>query len=369
MHFLEKRMAEELQGLKEQALLRKLTVPCGHDFSSNDYFALSQHEQIKAVVKESVDSHGYGSTSSRFIRGERALYQALEERLASWCNAPSALLFSCGYMANIGVLTSLIKKEDIVFSDSLNHASIIDGLRLTNAKVIIFPHRDLGWLSNALKETPVAGAKFIVTESLFSMDGDIAPLNDYADLARKYDAPLIVDEAHAVGIYGPGGTGLIDHFGIRNEVLCAINGLGKAFGCYGAFIAGPTMAIELIKQRARTLMYSTALPPLALCAIDEALSLIIAGDHLRKALFANMTHLQSLHNFKGPLAAPIVPVILNDSERALKVAARLNELGFDVRAIRWPTVAKDSARLRITTKVSHTSALIDEFLSHLRACL
>lgn len=368
MSFIRQRIQEELDDLKDRALLRKLKPPLGHDFSSNDYFSLSTNARIVQAVKRGVDSHGYGATSSRFIRGERDLYQRLEKGLATWCKTENALLFSSGYMANLGVITSLVKKNDLVFSDALNHASVIDGVRLSGARVVIFPHRDVDRLKAALKDTPENVPKFLLTESLFSMDGTIAPLPSYAEIARQHEMALIVDESHAIGIYGENGAGLIEHFGVRDQVLCSINGLGKAFGCYGAFIVGAGDIIELIKQRARTLMYTTALPPLALFAIEEALKLIQEGHQWRSTLFAHMARLSELRSSPEPLFSPIIPFLLNENNKALKAADYLSQAGFDVRAIRPPTVPEGTARLRITTNISHTHSLIDEFLLHLKAC-
>lgn len=368
MSFIKQRIASELSLLKDRAMLRSLKPPEGHDFSSNDYFKLTLNAHLIKAVKEGAEHYGYGSSSSRFIRGERSLYDRLEQRLAHFCHAEAALIFSSGYLANIGVLQALIKKGDFVFSDALNHASIIDGLRLCGAHVVIYPHAHIDFLSKALKEAPKEGAKFIVSESLFSMDGDIAPLLSLAALARSHDAALIVDEAHAIGIYGKEGAGLIEHFGIRDEVLCSINGLGKAFGCFGAFVVGQAQVIELIKQRARTLMYTTALPPLALCAIDSALTQIQENPWWRQTLFTRIERFSELYKPLG-LSSPIIPLMLKDNNRALFVSEALRKAGFDVRAIRPPTVPEGTARLRITTNIGQSDELIDEFMRVVRAVL
>lgn len=368
------RILDELEELRALHQIRTLRPKAGIDFCSNDYFLLSKNPHVKNAIKESLDEEGYGSSSSRFIRGECERYSAVQKRLAQFKKSDSALLFSSGYAANLGTLSSLIKKGDLVFSDQLNHASIIDGIRLSGASIRVFPHLDIDALANELKDAEKGIHKFLVTESLFSMDGDIAPLDKYAELAHAYDAALIVDEAHAVGLYGSCGSGLISQFGIDDEVLASINGLGKAFGCFGAFVAGSELLINFITQRARTLMFSTALPPLSVAAIGAALDIVIDGEDLRKKLFLNVAtfsdtlaskNLNSIHH----AASPIIPVIVGDNLKAIEIADRMQTFGFDVRAIRPPTVPKDSARLRITTNVDHSEELICAFVDHLRRLL
>lgn len=369
-----KRIERDLKSIAELKQIRTLSLPHGHDFCSNDYLALSRHPEIVEAVRKGLANSGFGSTSSRFIRGERDKNGSLEKRLAEFKRSEKALLFSSGYAANIGALSCLIKPGDLVFSDALNHASIIDGLRLSKAQIIIYPHLDIQYLRRILKDSPRDQPKFLVTESLFSMDGDIAPLPIYADLCHQYHAALMVDEAHAVGIFGQSGSGLIEHFGLEDEVFLSINGLGKAFGCYGAFAAAKEQVIEYLIQTARTLMFSTAPPPVLLSAIDRALSLVISGDHLRKKLFHNIALLNESLMECGLIwcdkePTPIMPIMLKNNYEALKASNKMRTLGYDIRAIRPPTVPEGSARLRLCTNVTHTDDLLLEVVSHLREIL
>ena len=368
------RLERDLHVLSNSNQWRTTTKPHGLDFCSNDYLSLSRHPHIIQCAKRTLDNDGYGSSSSRFIRGERTCYQTLEQRLSRFKQCERALLFSSGYLANIGVLSTLIKKGDLVLSDQLNHASIIDGLRLSGADIRIFGHNNVDEVFDILKNASKPTQKFPVTESLFSMDGDFAPLDRYADMAQKFDVALIVDEAHSVGLYGTSGSGLIDHFGIANEVMLSINGLGKAFGCYGAFVAGTNIVIDYLFQKSRTLIYTTALPPLAISAIDAALDLVEQGDDLREKLFQNVSLLRgklfpyfAIHN-QG-LLSPIIPIIIGNNQQAMIAAAQLQQAGFDVKAIRPPSVPENKARLRITTNVSHCESSLESIAHKLRSFL
>lgn len=368
---LKNRLQKELTDLKSMHRFRQLVPSVGHDFCSNDYLGLARHEKISLAFNQVLSSNGYGAASSRFIRGEHKNYHLLEKRLAQFSGFDDALIFSSGYQANIGALSALIKKGDVVFSDRLNHASIIDGLKLSGAHIIIFDHLDLDDLQEKIKTAHAQGCKFLITESLFSMDGDFAPLDKYASLALACDLALIVDESHAMGLYGPHGSGLIDHYGLQKQTLLSISGLGKAFGCFGGFVAADELTIEYLKQKARTLMYSTALPMVALLAIDQALDLVIAGAHLRQKLFSNIAYLlQSLSLEKtGPLLSPILPFIIGDSEKTLLAALKLKERGFDLKAIRPPTVPQGSSRLRLSIHADHEPELLKSLAQTLKDIL
>jgi 8-amino-7-oxononanoate synthase len=369
MSLILKRIHKQLDFLHEENLIRTLSVPQGHDFCSNDYFGLSSHPHIIKAVHKALDAHGYGSTSSRFIRGQRAIYEHIEEAFAAFMKSERALIFSSGYAANSGVLSALINKGDIVFSDELNHASIIDGLRLSGAHVIIFPHNNYDFLAQKMAEYPLSQDKFLVTESLFSMDGDIAPLKSYAELCEQFNIALIVDEAHAVGIYGEHGAGLCDYFNINDHILCKTAGMGKAFGAFGAVVAGRHEAIELIIQKARSLIYSTALPPLALYALNASLEIINTDNTLRENLFKNIKLLHdNLNIISQEIPSPITPIIVKSNDKALCIAQNLKEAGFDIRAIRPPTVPLGTARLRITSHSNHSPALIKKLSMHLGSC-
>ncbi len=344
---IKNRIEEEL--LNYPAFLKRTLQPKnGLDFCSNDYLGLANHPDVIVAAKKTL-ANGFGSTSSRFIRGEHAGYLKLEKELAEFCGFSRSLLFSSGYAANIGVLSALIKKDDVVFSDRLNHASIIDGLRLSGAHIIIFDHLNIDDLLTKIAQVPKNTCKFLVTESLFSMDGDIAPLDKYAEISRAHDLALIVDESHGAGLYGQKGAGLISHFGVQNQTFLSIFGLGKAFGCLGGVAAAESLIIEYILQKARTLMYSTALPSALLAAIKQSLELIKDGDHLRQKLFSNINLITKLLSLpKKELSSPIIPIIIGDSEQALSIAQKMRDQGFDIRAIRPPTVPKGTSRLRLS---------------------
>lgn len=364
------RIRSQLALIQSLDLARTLRPPQGFDFCSNDYFCLAKNPEIQRAVTIGLKKYGFGSSSSRFIRGERDIYQRVQQALAAFLDAPRALLFSSGYAANIGILTSLIQKNDLVFSDELNHASLIDGLRLSGAQVIIFPHRDLNFIQKKLEKLEKSKPIFLVSESLFSMNGDIAPLGEYAELVKKHDLGLIIDEAHAIGIYGARGSGLIEYFNIRDQVLCSTAGLGKAFCCVGAVVAGREEVIELVLQKARTLMYTTALPPAALCGIEQALQIISEGHELRQRLFTNINLLSlELNQNKQEIPSPIMPIYIGDNLKAVHLAQELQKAGYDMRAIRPPTVPDGTARLRISANISHTPDLIIALAERLRDLL
>lgn len=360
----------ELVKLKSEHGYRTLMPPLGYDFCSNDYLGLANNDKMKQACSDYLLTNELGSTSSRYIRGDRDIFTSLEKDLAHFKQTDSALLFSCGYMANIGVISALIKKDYLVFSDQKNHASIIDGIKLSGASLAIYKHIDVDDLHNKLKNAPKDKTKFLITESLFSMDGDIAPLDVYADLAKKYNLLLLVDECHGVGIFGNNYSGLIEYFGINDAVTLSINGLGKAFGVYGAFIAGSSVIIDFIKQKARSLIFTTALPPMLAEGIKEALHLIQKGDRQHK-LFLNMDYLyrklssHGLIKHKPIINTPIIPIILKENEQVLYLAYHMGLAGFDIKAIRPPSVPVNEARLRITANINHNRDLIDTFIASL----
>ena len=356
---LEHRIRAELENLDRAGLRRQLSAPSGIDLSSNDYLGLANHAAIKQRMAEAVCREGSGSTGSRLLRGQRDCFARIEDRFARFKGAERALYFSSGYLANLAVLTAFPQSGDVIFSDRLNHASLIDGARLSPARRVIFPHNDAGALRLLLKEGGQGAQKFVVIESLYSMEGDRAPLADYARLCREYDAALIVDEAHAAGIYGARGSGLIEEFGVEDGVFLSINTAGKALGVAGAFVAGSSWAIEFLIQRARPFIFSTAPPPSVAAALDAALDLIEAEPQRRARLRSLAQHLRARLGMAGD--SHIVPVVLGSNERALAVAEKLQREGFDVRAIRPPTVPDGSARLRISVNVSLSEAILDRF--------
>ncbi len=349
---LEQRILKQLDALDLAGERRKLSPPGGIDLSSNDYLGLAAHPLINKRMIEAVMREGCGSTGSRLLRGERLCFAALERRFATFKGTEAALYFGSGYLGNLGVLTSFLEAGDVVFSDEFNHASLIDGLRLSRARRIIFAHRDSRALKSLISAEKGQGQKFLVTESLFSMDGDEAPLLDYADLCHNTNTALIVDEAHAVGVYGTNGSGLIDKMGIGRDVFLSVNPAGKALGASGAFVAGPRWAIDYLIQRARTFIFSTAPYPAIADAIDAALELVVSEPQRRQKLFDLAAHMRSALAQHGVYSPPgrsqIIPVIVGENNRAIAVAAAMHEQGFDIRAIRPPTVPDGTARLRIS---------------------
>jgi 8-amino-7-oxononanoate synthase len=370
---LERRIHSRLERLQAEGLQRSLCPPQGVDLCSNDYLQLAADPRLKQRMAEAVLRLGCGSTGSRLLRGERAEFSAIEERFARWAGAESALYFSTGYAANLAVLSTFLEEPDTVLFDRLNHASLIDGIRLGKAKKKIFPHVDLEALRPLLRTPQGDGQTYLVTESLFSMDGDVAPLREYAALCRESGAVLIVDEAHAVGVYGARGTGCIEEAGIGPDVFLAIRSAGKALGVSGAFVTGPAWAIEYLVQRARTFLFSTAPPPAIAEAIDAALDVIAAEPERRARLHAVAAYLRGLLADAGlPVAregSQIIPVVIGENERAVQVAAALQAEGFDVRAIRPPTVPEGTARLRLSVNTGLDAPTLHRFVACLQAAL
>jgi 8-amino-7-oxononanoate synthase len=352
----EERVRRQLQELEADGLRRTLKPPSGIDLSSNDYLGLARHPLLKQRMAEAVLQEGCGSTGSRLLRGDREELTAVERRFAQFKGFESALYFGSGYAANLGVLATFIERHDTVLSDSLNHASLVDGIRLSRARRVKFRHCDVDDLARKLRLAPTGSSKFVVTESLFSMDGDFAPLERYAELCREHDAMLVVDEAHAVGIYGKNGSGWIEHTGARDGVFVSVDTAGKAMGVAGAFVSGPAWAIDFLIQRARTFMFSTAPPPALAAALDASLSLIANEPERRERVKELSNELRDLLKAEacdtGRSASQIVPVLLGDNERASSAAHTLQQDGFDVRAIRPPAVPSGTARLRVSVNAA-----------------
>ena len=303
-----------------------------------------------------VCAEGAGSTGSRLLRGERDCFTALEQRFAEFKGTERSLYFGSGYLANLAVLTTFPEAGDTIFSDERNHASLIDGARLSRAERVVFPH-----FCPNVSPGSMPDAAFLVTESVFSMDGDIAPLAQYA----KLGAALIVDEAHAVGLYGDRGQGLVGDDG----VFVSVNPAGKALGVAGAFVAGPAWAIEYLEQRARPFIFSTAAPPAIAAALDASLDVIAAEPERRERVRSLARYLREQLAEVGIAVpagdSPIIPVIIGENDRAVAVAAALQEAGFDVRAIRPPTVPAGTARLRISVNVGLSERILDQFVEKL----
>jgi 8-amino-7-oxononanoate synthase len=348
------RIQNELDELRRDAQLRTLTEIRGINLCSNDYLALSDDPRLKAAVAESVALAGrVASTGSRLLSGHSSEWAEIEGEFARFAGTEAALYFSSGYAANIGLLASLLKPVDAVYSDELNHASLIDGIRLSGAQKFIYPHADLGRLEAMLAQRPAdAGARVIVSESTFSMDGDAPPVAELIALARKYDAELILDEAHATGVCGPEGRGRAAAAGCEREVLAIVHTCGKALASMGAFVCCSESLKQYLVNRARPFVFSTAMPPYFAGQIRAALDLARAAEDRREHLHAISRELRELlkhHGFETREGdSPIVPVIAGDNRAALFYAEMLRERGFATRAIRPPTVPAGTSRLRLS---------------------
>ena len=354
---LSMRLAERLAAIDDDGLRRTLRPPAGIDLCSNDYLGLAVHSHLKQRMADAVMLEGVGSTGSRLLRGERSGFARVEETFARFKGTERSLYFSSGYLANLAVLTTFPETGDAIYSDERNHASLIDGARLSRARRVVFPHNDVKALERLLREDTGTGQKFVVVESLFSMDGDRAPLAEYAELCRAASAEMIVDEAHAVGVYGECGRGL------AGEVFVSINTAGKALGVSGAFVAGPADAIEYLIQRARPFIFSTAPPPAIAAALEASLEVIVNEPERRERLLARARYLRKRLGLAGD--SPIIPIIIGGNERAVAIARELQAAGFDVRAIRPPTVPAGTARLRVTVNQGLSEEVLDRFVEAL----
>ncbi|MET0752103.1 MAG: 8-amino-7-oxononanoate synthase [Pyrinomonadaceae bacterium] len=364
------RIFERLSEIEAKGLKRSLASPKGIDLSSNDYLALSNDERLKNAMIEGVRREGVGSTGSRLLRGERDGFAEVERQFAAWKNTERALYFNSGYQANIGILQAFLEDSDVVFSDEFNHASLIDGIRLSKCRKIIFRHLDVENLEKLLKETSSEGQKFLVTESLFSMDGDIAPLDKYAAICRRTNTNLIVDDAHAVGVYGEKGSGLIEEFGIENQVFLSVNTAGKSLGVAGAFVAGESFAIEYLIQKARSFIFSTAPVPSVADALKTAIEIAENEPERRERLLFLSRFLREKLNENGIFVpmdnSQIIPILIGESSKAVRVAENLQSKGFDVRAIRPPTVPEKTARLRVSLNSGLTGEILEDFVFALK---
>jgi 8-amino-7-oxononanoate synthase len=330
------------------------------NFASNDYLGLTQHPTLKLAAAEAAQRFGAGSGASRLITGTLAIHSELEARLAAFQQTPAAVTFESGYAAALGTIPALFGQGDVIILDKLAHASLIDGARLSGAEIRVYPHNRLERLRELLNwaRQKRSGAKILViTESIFSMDGDSCPLPEIVELKDEFGAVLLLDEAHAIGVVGPNGAGLAAACGAIDRVDIHLGTLSKAIGSSGGFIAGPASLIDVLVNRARTFIYSTSPQPAAIAAAIEGLSIIASemGDHLRTALWRNHEELSVKLNCPKPesVRSAIVPIIVGLEERALSLSEQLAEEGFLVTAIRFPTVPRGSARLRVTLSAAH----------------
>ncbi|MDI3327930.1 MAG: 8-amino-7-oxononanoate synthase [Alicyclobacillaceae bacterium] len=383
-------LREEMEGLRKAGLWRTLrrfeslpgprVVVDGREYilcASNNYLGLAEDPRLREAAVEAVRRFGTGSTGSRLITGNTVLHEALEERIARWKGAEAAMVLATGYMANVAIASTLAGRGDVIFSDELNHASIIDGCRMSRAEVRVYRHADPRDLERRLAEARGARRRIIITDGVFSMDGDVAPLPDLLAVARRYEAAVVVDDAHGGGVLGERGRGTAEYFGIETEpeggpLLLHMGTLSKAAGVEGAYIAGPRPVIAYLQNRARPFIFSTAPSPATVGAALRAIDLIEEEpwrrrrlEDLARRLRAELRR-QGWNVPEGP--TPIIPVIVGDVEETLAVARRLDEEGVFAPAIRPPTVPAGSCRIRVTVTAAHSDEDIARIAAAFERC-
>ncbi len=374
-----KDLEEELCLLKAQSLYRNLkridspqsdmvTIDGREHISlcSNNYLGLANHRTLKDAAISAAEKYGTGAAASRLISGNMALHERLESITASFKQTEDALIFNTGYMANTGIIQSLASDKDVIFSDELNHASIIDGCRMSRATVFIYKHRDVDNLRLLLAGSKGFGKKIIITESVFSMDGDIAPIPDIKNAAIEHDAILIVDDAHATGVLGKIGRGSSEHFGIKPDaglLQIQMGTYSKALGSFGAYIAGPMVLKEFLINKARSFIYTTALPPGVLGASIASIKIIQENDTLLKRLWDNTRFFRERLKGLGfntlDSETPIIPVLIGSAEDTIQFSERLFQEGIFAAPIRPPTVPEGSCRIRTTITAAHSVGNIE----------
>ncbi|MBF0595663.1 MAG: 8-amino-7-oxononanoate synthase [Candidatus Omnitrophica bacterium] len=376
-------LAAELRVFEEKCLLRSLrTVASAQgreivcdgrqvlNFCSNDYLGLAADVRIVEAAKQVMGLHGFGSGSSRLVCGNMDEHAALEAEIATLKKTEAALLFSTGYMANVGIISALVGRDDVIFSDRLNHASILDGIVLSRAEMKRYPHNDMVALEQMLAAETKARRKLIVTDSVFSMDGDVARLPELAALAKRYHAWLMVDEAHAFGLFGASGAGMAEEMGVAGSIDIQMGTLSKAAGSFGAYAAGSKVLVDFLVNAARSVVFTTALPPSVAAASRAALGIIRAEPQRREKVLASAAFLREALRSLGldvpSGTTPIIPVMLGSAERALCCSKELLESGILVSAIRPPTVPAGTARLRVTVTAAHTDQDLERCVSAFR---
>lgn len=382
---LENSMRAELERLRQDGLRRSLRViesaQAGRVMydgrsvimlSSNNYLGLAAHPRVKQAAIAATDRYGVGSGASRLIAGNLEPLLQLEENLARLKGAQAALVFGSGYLANLGTITALMGPGDTIFSDELNHASLIDGCRLAKTDLRIYRHRDVGHLRDLLEGSVNARRRLIVTDSIFSMDGDFAPLREIVELARRFNAAIMIDEAHAVGVIGPNGAGLAGELGLQQQIDVQMGTLSKALGAFGAYVAGSKVLVDFLINRARSFVYTTGLPPSVAAAADAAVEIMRAEPERKQRLWNNASYLRERLEAAGfsfgCTQSPILPLKVGDAQAASDMAKGLFERGVYAIAIRPPTVPAGTARIRLTPIADHTRADLDEAIDAIVEC-
>ncbi len=364
-------LAVELDSLKSQGLYRHLRVLEGEqratatfdhrqvvNLSSNNYLGLTTHPRLREAAIKAIETLGVGSGSVRTIAGTMAIHMELEERLADFKKTEAAVVFQSGFTANAGTVSSVLTKDDVVISDELNHASIIDGCRLSRAAIKVFPHKDIDAARTILESLPSAQRKLLITDGVFSMDGDLGPLPALCDLAEEFGCIMMVDDAHASGVFGANGRGTVDHFGVHGRVDIQVGTLSKAIGALGGYVAGNRAFVEFLHHRARPFLFSTSHPPSVAATCIAALDLLLEEPQLIDRLWDNTRFfkagLQNLGFNTGGSESPITPVIVGDGALAMRLSDMLFAKGVFAQGIAFPTVARDRARVRTIVTAAHT---------------
>ena len=371
---------EEITNLKEQGLYNHIrTIESAMDgwvvingremlnFCANNYLGLANHPRLKAAAKDAIDEYGVGPGAVRSIAGTITLHEKLEQALAEFKHAEACLTFQSGFTANLATIPALVGKDDVIFSDELNHASIIDGCRLSRAKIVGYAHNDMADLEAKLGEHTNFGRRLIVSDGVFSMDGDIAPLDKLCDLAEKHGCILMVDDAHGEGVLGRGGRGIVDHFGLHGRVDIEVGTLSKAFGVVGGLVAGKKSLVDWLKQRGRPFLFSSAMTAPDAAACLEAVALLQESTELVDRLWANANlmkgEMAKMGFDIGHSTTPIVPIMLGEAPLARKFSQRLFEEGVFAMAIGFPTVAKGKARIRVMNSAAHSQSDLEQGLA------
>ncbi len=374
-----KYISDELGKIKESGLYRELNIVEGVQdthleikgrtyltFCSNNYLGIANNPLVIKAVKDAVEKYGWGAGASRLVSGNMKLHEALEGEISRFKGKEASIVFPTGYMANIGTISSLVSKGDLAICDKLNHASIIDGCRLSGADFRVYPHCDMEKLENILKKSTKYTRKLIITDTVFSMDGDLAPLPDIVRIAHKYKAMVMVDEAHGTGVFGKKGRGVVEHFSLSKKVDIVMGTLSKAVGSLGGYVAGDADLINYLRNKARPFMYTTALPPAVCAASIAGIKLIQKDSSLRKSLWNNVRYLKEKLDLLNldviSSESPIIPILIGDAKRAVDVSKLLYKRGILIPAIRPPTVPARSSRLRLTVMSTHTREDLERLL-------
>ncbi len=377
-------LADQIAELKAQGLynhIRTIESPMdGHitvdgqrvlNFCANNYLGLANHPRLREAAKRAIDTYGIGPGAVRSIAGTMTLHNQLEERLAAFKGAEAVVTLQSGFSANLATIPALVGRGDVIFSDQLNHASIIDGCRLSRAQIVAYEHNNIDDLRAKIASTTEYGRRLIISDGVFSMDGDIAPLPALVEVAREHNILLMVDDAHGEGVLGRGGRGIVDHFGLHGQVDIEVGTMSKAFGVMGGIVAGSQVVIDWVRQRGRPFLFSSAMTVPDVAACLEAVDMLEESEERVQRLWDNAQHLKSaladLSFDTGHTQTPIIPVMLGDAQLAQKFSRRLFENGVFAMAIGYPTVPPGKARIRVMNTAAHSQADLEQALAAFEA--